>query len=409
MASATADLSTTESPPESSAQNGLAGLAADTGPHQNLVIEPMSPQRFQRLSTQRLSHQTAINEGRAWEALNGPDGFLVGTFARGSGGKQRFAGDKAPRTIFRVYRSGITSDSVLDRRSASCPSLAQAARQNASPEETLKKQQARLREVRQRGRVSFDPHSGLAVLRSPLRWQPRHYGSDFVEQPVAQFEFERLAVGTLRDVNRLFDIYRVEVDVVAFICDGGQPLDENERVWRSKLALSRAELIVRSMEGLGAPRGYFRAQIGEQGPGVDVCFRFRLDVSAGPTQQPRQTGKEEKEAEEEDEEQPGKLLVGRAPGRGTPRKTSRSKSAGRLIAALKAAPSVAGEVRTSPHQELTQEGGVQEEKEGEAVEEEVEEVEEKVEEVKREAWQEEVAGTCGPGTGDCPSDCGSSA
>jgi len=179
-----------------------------------------------------------------------------------------------------------------------------------------------------------------------LRWRPRHYGSDFVEQPVAEFEFEKLAVGTLRDVKRLVDMYRVEVEVVAFVRDGGQAMDEKERAWRSELASSRAQLIVRSLEGLGSPRGSFHAQVGDEGPGVDICFRFHLDGSAAADQRP---------ANGEEKEQARKLLADDSPERKASRSATRPKSAGRLMAALKAAPAVAGEVKVEPKQQPEEE------------------------------------------------------
>lgn len=267
-------------------QGGIHGaieVVADL--RQATTAEASSPCR-----TTRGERSAAAGDDFDWDALASPNGFLVGSFARGSAVKQRFTGTKTPRTLFRVYRSGSAPESAQEGRSSSCPKLVNTGsvttvKQCRRPQADAQAQVALkevLTEIRKRRKIAFDEQTGIAIPMEGIRYKARHYGADFVEEPTAEFEAPRVAQGTLRDVVRLISLYRSDADVVAFVPKISGEEDEERRAWLRDLASRRARLVVRALEELGAPKGRLRTKVEEQsgGSGLDMCFC--IDVASSP-------------------------------------------------------------------------------------------------------------------------------
>lgn len=77
-------------------------------------IAPGPALGFKQLEEERRNLSERISNGQGKAPSSGPRGFIIGTFVQGSHDKHRLSSDTGPRTMYRVYRSGITADSAMD-------------------------------------------------------------------------------------------------------------------------------------------------------------------------------------------------------------------------------------------------------------------------------------------------------
>jgi len=95
----------------------MAGTATTAAPKDSARVlsgGQMGPERFKQLEEERKNLSQRISNGQGKAPSTAPRGFLYGTFVQGSHDRHRLASDTGPRTMFRVYRSGITADAALD-------------------------------------------------------------------------------------------------------------------------------------------------------------------------------------------------------------------------------------------------------------------------------------------------------
>ena len=78
-----------------------------------LLIKPVAL-GFKQLEEERRNLSERISNGQGKAPSSGPRGFIIGTFVQGSHDRHRLSSDTGPRTMYRVYRSGITADSAMD-------------------------------------------------------------------------------------------------------------------------------------------------------------------------------------------------------------------------------------------------------------------------------------------------------
>eukprot|EP00438_Fugacium_kawagutii_P000604 Skav236176 [mRNA] locus=scaffold298:465672:487352:- [translate_table: standard] len=95
----------------------------------------LGPIRFKQMEEERRNLSERISNGQGKAPSQGPRGFIIGTFVQGAGmaglkleveglfpgrppagshDRHRLSSDTGPRTMYRVYRSGISTDSAMD-------------------------------------------------------------------------------------------------------------------------------------------------------------------------------------------------------------------------------------------------------------------------------------------------------
>jgi len=220
---------------------------------------------------------------------------LIGSFSRGSWGKQKFQDRPAPRTMFRVYRSHITPECVLRRQSSSCPNLTKVAadaetspsrRRRApaaapGPPPSVEDAVRRVQAINRRGHVAFDPHTGGVSVLTEIKF--KH--PQLVEEPAA-FEVPRVARTVLKEVLEIQQLLQVGADAVCAVRRVDEvALGPGEFRWRAAVAANRAALMVQTLESLGAPVGAFRARVEDVACGGLVHLRFDVDASWSEDQQ----------------------------------------------------------------------------------------------------------------------------
>ncbi|CAK9014857.1 unnamed protein product, partial [Durusdinium trenchii] len=111
--------SSSPSRPTSPASPGtpIAETYAPKDPARVLSGGQMGPERFKQMEQERRELSERISNGQGKAPSQGPRGFIIGTFVQGSHDKHRLSSDTGPRTMYRVYRSGISTESAMDPES----------------------------------------------------------------------------------------------------------------------------------------------------------------------------------------------------------------------------------------------------------------------------------------------------
>lgn len=92
----------------------VAQTYAPKDPARVLSGGQMGPERFKQMEEERRNLSERISNGQGKAPSTGPRGFIIGTFVQGSHDRHRLSSDTGPRTMYRVYRSGIASDAAMD-------------------------------------------------------------------------------------------------------------------------------------------------------------------------------------------------------------------------------------------------------------------------------------------------------
>lgn len=99
---------------QSSQSPHVAQTYAPKDPARVLSVGQMGPERFKQMEEERRNLSERISNGQGKAPSTGPRGFIIGTFVQGSHDRHRLSSDTGPRTMYRVYRSGIASDAAMD-------------------------------------------------------------------------------------------------------------------------------------------------------------------------------------------------------------------------------------------------------------------------------------------------------
>jgi len=142
----------------------------------------------------------------------------------------------------------------------------------------------RVEEITRRGRIDFDMRTGAARIIFDVRFKPRYYGRDRIEEPLAQLENPSALAPLVKDINDLCGLFPCKVELVQMLApkkDHGFGVDFDK--WQLALTKRRVDFVAKALEDGGLPKGRCATRVELQHANLDftgMILRFDWQAPA---------------------------------------------------------------------------------------------------------------------------------